>query len=629
MRIQNCLFKKLIILVIGAMIASITVLTGCRGINKSKNSKPHVRIGLCQQNMLDGTPNAIRTEFPDVDFEFIITNNSADYNVYLYEHNDLPDILTIRRFSLADAVELKDTLVDVSTTNLAAGYYQNYLQNFTYEDGIINWLPAVAEAWGIVANKTLFDEYNIELPTDYDSFVEVCKKFESVGIKGFETDWKYDYSSLETIEGFNIEILQSYEGRLWRSAYESGEITGADDVVWPRIFEHMYEVLRDTGNIDDDNISEEQSLITRSYGDEKTAIENGTVAMIRASGADVVGYTNDTGNEYIMLPYFGENENWLLTYPFYSAAINKNSDVDDDLLMDIYTFMLGQGGQDTLDTGEYMMSYTTDVKVEANDLLDNLGEYLESNRVFIRLANNDAFDATQLSVQGMITGEYDAESAYEAFDKCLRKKAEGVVYDYVVDKSYSYNYQDNKGSESVSAILNSAREVWGVDMAVTYAPCYSNSIYAGDASSSQISYYLSSNPPSDYYLELTGAEIKNLVSYLVHNGPDESGMYGGMNTITNDMLPVSSGFEMQIKKTGNSYELINLTVNGKDIDEDKIYTFCYNIPNYYADYIAKLAGISLPEDSIEKLPNIKDTLEQYLIVENKQFAEPTKYITLE
>lgn len=612
----------------GATAADADTAGGSAHRNAANADRPHVRIGLCQQNMMDGTPRAIRAAFPDVEFEFIITNNSADYNVYLYEHDDLPDILTIRRFSLNDATALKDTLVDLRSSDIAAGYYQNYLQSFTYEDGTVNWLPAIAEVWGLVANKTLFDECGIELPTDYASFAAACAAFEEQGIKGFETDWKYDYSSLETLEGFNIDLLQSLEGRRWRASYESGQSTGADDVVWPTAFETMYQVLQDTDNIDPAGTSAEDSLITRGYSAERSAMENHEVAMIRASGADIIGFNADTGDEYVMLPYYGQGENWLLTYPYYSAAINKNSDVDQELLLEIYTFMLGRDGQDTLDTGEYMISYTTDVAVEANDLLSNLNTYISNNQVFVRLANNDAFAACQKAVQGMITGEYDAAEAYEVFDASLREQAEGVVYDYTVDTAYSYAYQDGKGSESVSAMLNSAREVWGTDLAVTFAPCYSNSIYAGKAASSQIAYYLSSNPPTDYYLELTGAEVKSLVATMLHTEPDEHGMYAGMSPVQDDMLPVSSGFEMQVLRTEDGYALDGITIDGAPIEEGKTYTICYNVPSYYATYIAAQAGITIPEDSLNNLPAIKDTLTQYLITDGKQFAAPTAYITI-
>lgn len=431
------------------------------------------------------------------------------------------------------------------------------------------------------------------------------------------------------MEGFNIELLQSLDGKRWRVAYESGANEGADDSIWPVAFRTMYQVLRDTHNIDEAGTTEEESLTKHGYSDEKTAIEEGRVAMIRAGGADIIGFTQNTGDEYVMLPYFGQNESWLMTYPYYSAAINKNSEVDADLLLDIYTFMLGQGGQDTLDTGEYMMSYTKDVTVEANELLANLGTYIEENRVFIRLANNDFFEASKEAVQGMITGVYDADSAYEAFDASLRRQAEGITYDYTVDTAYDYTFKEETGSESVSAILNSCRQIWQTDLAVTYAPCYSNSIYAGDASSSQIAYYLSSNPPSDYYMELTGAEVKALVAAMLHTEPDENGMYAGMSPVTDDMLPVGSGFEMQVKRTDTGYELTGLTIEGKAIDETATYSVCYNVPAYYAAYIAAGAGITIPEDSAKVLPAVKDTLLQYLITEGRQFAAPTKYITLE
>lgn len=620
---MNKIKKIISSIILGCSLLSIV---GCKS-----ETKTHVKIGLCQQNMLDGTPKALRKAFPNVEFEFLITNNSADYNVYLKKHNDLPDILTIRRFSLSDALELKDTLVDLKTTDIASNYYANYIQNFTYSDGTINWLPAVAEVWGIVANKTLFDEYGLELPTNYDSFISVCQEFSKHGIKGFETDWKYDYSALETLQGFNIELLQGKEGRQWRSDYESGKTTGADEALWSEAFSHMYDMLEKTGNIDEEDATE--SLITKGTSAEKKGIESKKIAMIRASGADIVGYTNDTGYEYVMLPYFGKETNWVLSYPYYSAAINKNSKIDSDLLMEIYTFMLGQGGQDTLDTGEYMMSYTKDVVVQTSSLLDNLGSYLKNNLVFTRIANNDLFTASQKAVQGMIKGTYDSKQAYKVFDESLQEEAGEVTYDYYNEKGYQYSYQDGKGSESVSAILNTARSVWNTDLAITYAPSYSNSIYEGEASSSEIKYYLASNPPKSYYLELTGEQVKSLVSTMLHYEANENGYYGGMSPVTDDMLPVSSGFEMVVKKRDSQYELEQLTINGEEIDASQQFTVCLNITDYYASYITEKVGLTdkfalCSTTNKNKLDDIDKVLKKYLVDDKNQFMAPSNYITL-
>ena len=63
--------------------------------------------------------------------------------------------------SLHDASPLKDSLMDLSTTNEAGAVYNTYLNNFMNEDGSVNWLPVCADAHGFVVNKGLFEKYGI------------------------------------------------------------------------------------------------------------------------------------------------------------------------------------------------------------------------------------------------------------------------------------------------------------------------------------------------------------------------------------------------------------------------------------------------------------------------------------
>ena len=53
----------------------------------------------------------------------------------------------------------------------------------------MNWLPVCADAHGFVVNRSLFEQYDIPLPTDYESFVSACQAFEKVGIRGFTADY--------------------------------------------------------------------------------------------------------------------------------------------------------------------------------------------------------------------------------------------------------------------------------------------------------------------------------------------------------------------------------------------------------------------------------------------------------
>lgn len=138
--------------------------------------------------------------------------------------------------------------MDLSTTEVAGTFYSSYLNNNQEPDGAIRWLPMCAEVDGTAANVDLFAQYNIPLPTNYAEFVAAIDAFEAVGIKGYQADWRYDYTCLETMQGCAIPELMSLEGTTWRMNYESEAedgSTGLDDVVWPKVFEKYEQFLKD------------------------------------------------------------------------------------------------------------------------------------------------------------------------------------------------------------------------------------------------------------------------------------------------------------------------------------------------------------------------------------------------
>ena len=89
----------------------------------------------------------------------VVGNNNLDFYSFLNENGGLPDIITCCRFALHDANPLKDSLMDLSTTNAAGAVYDTYLNNFKNEDGSVNWLPVCADTHGFVVNKDLFEKY--------------------------------------------------------------------------------------------------------------------------------------------------------------------------------------------------------------------------------------------------------------------------------------------------------------------------------------------------------------------------------------------------------------------------------------------------------------------------------------
>ena len=243
---------------------------------------------------------------------------------------------------------------------------------------------------GIVANKGLFEKYNIPLPTDYDSFVSACKAFEKLGIRGFLSDFIYDYTCMEVLQGFSIPEITSMEGGMWRSSYEdpAGEEVGLDDKVWPVVFENMERFIKDA-NLGPADVEDKMD-----YGPILEMFKTGQVAMIRDVGNVVVGLNNE-GIDACFLPYFSQNgEQWMLTYPEFQIALNKDLEKDasrKEKALRVLEVMLSEEAQKVLSNNEDVITYNKNVNLELSPCLESLKPLIEQNHLYIRIASNDFF----------------------------------------------------------------------------------------------------------------------------------------------------------------------------------------------------------------------------------------------
>ena len=78
-----------------------------RGKQHDPDRKKEKVVVACWGNqMLDSYTQYLCDLFPEVEFEFVLATNSTDYYRFRGDHDDMPDILTVRRFALKDAVLL-------------------------------------------------------------------------------------------------------------------------------------------------------------------------------------------------------------------------------------------------------------------------------------------------------------------------------------------------------------------------------------------------------------------------------------------------------------------------------------------------------------------------------------------
>ena len=620
---------------LAALALGLCLLSGCSGKTEApkKEAEPE-KISLSfyayDRSMFKEFTPWLEEKFPNIEFTFIQSFNTIEYyKDLLGRGEEIPDIITCRRFSLNDAAPMAEHLMDLSTSEVAGTFYSSYLDLNREPGGAIRWLPMCAEVDSIVANKDLFDQYGIPLPTNYAEFVAAIDAFEELGIKGFQTDWYYDYSCLETMQGCAISDLMSLEGTAWRMAYESdatGSQVGLDDVVWPRVFEKYEQFLKDVRLQPGD----EELQFTKVT----VPFREGRTAMFRNTAALADNITNEDGITCVMLPYFGETsqDNWLLTYPMCQLAVSNavaQDEVKKAAVMEVLLAIFSEEGQKHVAAGTSMLSYNKEVKIATAPSLQYVQELIDSNHLYMRLASTEVFGISQDVGHKMMTGEYDAQSAYDAFNAQITsyKDPDAMEVLFTQEKAYS-NDLTSHGSAAASSLMNTLRAAFDDQIAIGYSPVASTSIYAGDYTLQQAKWILTARN-AIYRGTYTGAEVWQFMDWLVNVKED------GANPIHHrNLLPVTSGLAYTVTEyQRGKFRLGDITMDGQPLDDNATYTMLLVGADNFLEH-PTFCGCPMPEE-------LKARREPYLVSDyssqecmqealqkTRQFLEPTEYVTI-
>ena len=600
-----------LLLVIGL---SVSLMLGCN--KKTTKEKQTIQVYLWTTSLYEKYAPYIQSQLPDMNIEFIVGNNDLDFYTFLDKNGGLPDLITNCRFSLHDASPLKNHLMDLSTTNVAGAVYNSYLNNFMNQDGSVNWLPVCADAHGFVVNKDLFEQYNIPLPTDYDSFVNACKKFEEAGIRGFVSDYMYDYTCMETLQGLSANELSSSAGRKWRTAYsdqESTEKVGLDETVWPGAFERLEQFIQDTKLSKDD--------LALNYDDVMDMFQNAKAAMYFGTSAGV-RINQEHGINTIFLPFFEENsEGWLMTTPFFQVALNKNLEKDEDrrnAAMKVLNTMLSADAQNIIADGQDTLSYSQDVPLVLTDYLKDVKDVVEENHMYIRIASNDFFRISQDVVSKMIAGEYGAQEAYEDFNAQLKQEDTNEDENIVLtpSKAYSSTFECDGGNEAYSVMANTLRNCYQSDVLIATANSFTANVLQAEYTEKMAGYMIMPNSLSAYHKQVNGTELTDIVKCFVE------GIEGGFVPFNQGSLPVFSGISVEVKEENGCYTLVEIMKDGKRIDDHD--TFTLTCLATEKNMTPLLNGDTFTEDKIK----VRQTWLDYVSSGNGKLVEPEKYITV-
>ncbi|MGN0812242.1 MAG: extracellular solute-binding protein [Candidatus Coproplasma sp.] len=620
-----------LVLSICALFGTLFAFAGC------KNVKTEITMCLWDKSMTKTLTPWLEEQFPEYKLTFVVGYNTMDYYTDLTGRGEaMPDIITCRRFSINDAAHLSDRLLDLSSTAIVGTFYDSYIENNRETDNCIRWLPMCAEVDGYVANLDLFENNNIEVPTNYAQFKEVLTAFEEKGIRGFAGDWGNDYACLELLQGNSIPLLMSREGRNWRMEYESEtdeNPVGLDETVWPQVFERFESYLNDVHYKKEDY----------SNGSQSYAFLNGKLAIMRGTATDCAA-ANQNGMNCVMLPYFGEteSENWVLTYPMCQLAVSKQvgeNSAKKKAVMQVVNKIFSEEGQKKLSSDSSVLSYNKEINFDLGKPFDRIMDCIEGNRLYMRLASTEFFSISKDVVRKMLNGNvgykgstYNAEDAYPDFNGQLKALKQTAMAAAVItqERAYSSAFGEH-GIPAASSVMNTMRQGNECDISIGYSPLLSSPIFAGDYTLQQLTWLLTPKT-GGYTAEYTGAEIISYMEWLINVKED------GSNPVRNYyFLPVTSGMEYSVKDNGNGkFTLLNVTIGGQSIEVDKTYKIMILSDDSYITDAAycncpmpqelKAKRTALSGNNINILLNSLNKIEELL--ETKQLLEPEQYITI-
>ena len=95
---------------------------------------------------------------------------------------------------------------NIASYDVVSKYYSYAVEYYKDTDDEIQWLPICAIPQTIIANKTLFDQYGIKVPENYEEYVQVCQQFYDKGIKPYSMDLAEDWSNQEIIQAAAIGL---------------------------------------------------------------------------------------------------------------------------------------------------------------------------------------------------------------------------------------------------------------------------------------------------------------------------------------------------------------------------------------------------------------------------------------
>lgn len=310
-----------------SMLLCMTMVAGMvAGCGKSSDAEPEktedgkTKIRMTYWNSEDTVKTLLdylEKAVPDVEIEYQFVDNS-NYDTVVdtqLSAEEGPDIICE---SPASALKHAKLGYLAKLNDLGAKYSEAATSVYSYDSNVYA-VPGISWFEGIYFNKQMFEENKIALPTTFDEYLKVCKKFKELGIKPLAAGLKSWEPMLKNSMAFvTADYLSTEKGKAFGTDYRDGKATL--DGTWNPYLEKWSAMIEegvyttDMTDIDHDQALEE--------------FATGKAAMFCSGPWDLETIKEKNPELQIdMMPFYGSeaSDGWLIGGLGCGVAVNESS----------------------------------------------------------------------------------------------------------------------------------------------------------------------------------------------------------------------------------------------------------------------------------------------------------------
>jgi hypothetical protein len=576
----------------------------------------------------------LEKQFPDVDFVLVHDGSvSSEYNIRADLVNGTEcDFIFSRRLNLVDDIA-SEYLLDLSSESFVDNYFMSAVDSCAGVDGGLYYLPGPSDIYGIVYDKTMFDENGWKLPGSYSEFVELIKTINDAGLKvTYMADENTDDSATtsraktsangsQTISDvvaiqptmmypdmfqvvFNTysfeDVYQGTDNYSWLSDYQNG--TGS-------MVGHMepavekFEKLFDDGIlslVDWDVQPATRSNMMYKYHNTAMVIECENAMNYAKTFAEEAG-GDDVYHEVAMMPFWTSDEedsDYLYSIPSYFMAINKKSAEESEekkeLLLQVYEYLSSVEGQEALINGTSQISNVQGVDMDEGTFSDAIRETVSEGRIisnfYLAKGENSKQVEKQLrsTVPDLIAGNMSTKDWLLAADQVRDDFLAGTL---TQEESYGTVETTLTRLESAYTLADMYRELTSADVGIALGGIWRNGtnghFYEGDITDSSLTCVTPDKEASADENEFAGTIVTSTMTGQQILDILNSAATSSDNDATN-VYYVASGLTVEFNPWASEGERVVSckTSDGKDINADDSYKVAYfygSLPDGSAD----------------------------------------------